>query len=182
MIFFNILFLFDVRKRPPPKGEGGFTHFASLPFIRKTHRQSIEKVQGLIEDIICKSVDPKKLRKASNLLMHLTLGMLALPDNQTQAKAMHIFDQMRGDLDKHLRYTSPTFSKIGYFTRFNHKENMNEVTVIYLEPEKDQSVEKLKIVNDQIIRQMMTAGIVGEKDFGKMHVNFNKDLNRFELG
>ena len=166
-------------RRPHHREKGGFTHFASLPFIRKTHRQSIDKVQGLIEEILCKSVDHKRLRKASNLLMHLTLGMLSLPDNETQAKAVHIFDQMRGDLDKYLSNTSLTFSKIGYFTRFNHREKMNEVTVIYLEPEKDQSVEKLKIVNDQIIRQMMKAGIVQEKDFGRMHVNFNKDLNRF---
>ena len=64
--------------------------------------------------------------------MHLTLGMLTLPDNQTKARAVDVFEQLRPQLEKELAYTTLTFAKIGYFTRYNRREGMNEVNVIYL--------------------------------------------------
>lgn len=75
-----------------------------------------------------------KIRKASNMLMHLTLGMLSLPDHKSQALAVDIYDQLREYIQNEMRQTSLTFSQIGYFTRFNRNANLNEVTVIYLEP------------------------------------------------
>lgn len=57
--------------------------------------------------------------------MHLTLGMLSLPDNQIQARAVDIFDQLRKEFQNEMRQTSLTFSKIGYFTRFNRHFNLN---------------------------------------------------------
>ena len=77
--------------------KNNFTHFASLPFIRKTHRLAIQKVQDIIEKALTKQIDPKKIRRASNLLMHLTLGMLTLPDAQMKQKAINIFDYLKLD-------------------------------------------------------------------------------------
>ena len=56
---------------------------------------------------------------------------------------------------------------------------MNEINVIFLEPEKDKELDKLKVINDKIIRRMMEAEIVSEKDFGRMHVHYNKDTEKF---
>ena len=78
-----------------------------------------------------------------------------------------------------MRFTSLNFSKIGYFSRKNHKYKMNEINVIFLEPEKDKELDKLKVINDKIIRRMMEAEIVTEKDFGRMHIHFNKDTEKF---
>lgn len=64
-----------------------FTHFASLPFIRNTQRENIKNIQNLITSRLVKTVDERKLRPASNLLMHLTLGMLILPNKDLQLKA-----------------------------------------------------------------------------------------------
>ena len=77
------------------RARGGFTHFASLPFIRNTHRQAINSVQTVIETLLSEIIDSHKLRKASNLLMHLTLGMLNLPDNETKARAVDVFNHLR---------------------------------------------------------------------------------------
>jgi len=66
-----------------------------LPFIRKTQREAIGKVQDLVENVLGKCVENKKMRRASNMLMHLTLGMLYLPDNKTQALAIDIYDQLQ---------------------------------------------------------------------------------------
>ena len=65
-------------------------------------------------------MQPKKLRKASNLQMHLTLGMLKLPDKEIQLKAVNIFEQLRQDIEKEMKQTYISFSKMGYFTQRNH--------------------------------------------------------------
>ena len=69
--------------------------------------------------------------------MHLTLGMLSLPDNNSQDRAVGIFKSLREQFQKEMKYTTLTFSKIGYFSRYNRKEGLNEINVIYLEPEKN---------------------------------------------
>ena len=66
--------------------------------------------------------------------MHLTLGMLTLSENPRKARAVDVFEQLRGQFEKEMKYTSLTFSKIGYFSRFNRKMGMNEINVIFLEP------------------------------------------------
>ena len=54
------------------------------------------------------------------------------------------------------------------------------VSVIFLEPEKNESLERIRKIADRIIRKMLEAKIVKEEDFGSMCVKFNKETNRFE--
>ena len=49
-------------------------------------------------------------------------------------ETVDVFEQLRGQFEKEMKYTSLTFSKIGYFSRFNRKMGMNEINVIFLEP------------------------------------------------
>jgi hypothetical protein len=69
-----------------------FSHFVSLPFIRKSHRSSIALIQKHIEADIIKVADEKQLRKNSHMLAHLTLSMLNLPNNEACSKAHQIFE------------------------------------------------------------------------------------------
>lgn len=158
-----------------------FTHFASLPFIRNKQREAIRNIQHLITSNLVKTVDERKMRPASNLLMHLTLGMLVLPSKELQTKACQIFEKMREELEHELRLTKLTFFKLDYFTRQNRKTQEKEVNVIYLEPEKDNQLEKVKKIVDRVIRAMLEAKIVYPEDFGSMHVKFNKQTQMFEI-
>ena len=51
--------------RHRPGRENNYTHFGSLPFIRNTHRESIRATQDLIEGVLGKSMENRKLRRAS---------------------------------------------------------------------------------------------------------------------
>jgi cytochrome c biogenesis factor len=164
------------------KEKGDFTHFGSLPFIRQTHRQSIDRVQDIVQNNLGKCVERMKMRRASNTLMHLTLGMLILPDSHTQAQAVAVFDDLRWEVQNELKYTSLTFAKLSYFTRRNYHSQKNEVSVIYLEPENDHQLEKVKKVEDRLIRRMLEVHIIKEQNLGRIHIRLNKDTGRYELG
>lgn len=55
-----------------------FTHFFSLPFIRKEQRDSIFKLQRDLQNIFSKYYGKNGLRKSGHNLAHLTISMLTL--------------------------------------------------------------------------------------------------------
>lgn len=80
-----ILFIISMISKFQKKQE--FTHFLSLPFIRKQQREQIDGVQRLISAHLEKVVPYQQQRKASNMLAHLTLSMLDLPSQELMSKA-----------------------------------------------------------------------------------------------
>ena len=69
-------------------------------------------------------------------------------------------DSIAEELQDILRDTFITFSGLNYFTGFNSKSQKREVTLLYLEVEKDDHLKRVEKATDLYIRKMLKAGLI----------------------
>lgn len=86
--------------------------------------------------------------------------MLALPHEETRQKLLQAMNKIAEELQDLLKNTFITFSGVNYFTQFNHKSKRREVTLLYLETQKDENLKKVEKVTDLFIREMLRNGII----------------------
>ncbi len=54
-----------------------------------------------------------------------------------------------------------TFKKVKYFSKVNPKTKKSEVTLLYLEIDKDDNSKRIEKAGDLFIREMLKADIIG---------------------
>lgn len=86
--------------------------------------------------------------------------MLILHRQDTRAKAKEVISQISEQIATILQTTVLTFSKISYFTKLNPKTKKKEVTLIYMEIEKDKEHDKVIKACDLVIRVMLKAEVI----------------------
>jgi hypothetical protein len=67
---------------------------------------------------------------------------------------------VRPKLQEALDHTALTFSKLKYFSRFNHQTKKREVSVIYLDIHEDEQFSKVVFATDFLIRGLLREGII----------------------
>jgi hypothetical protein len=105
--------------------------------------------------------------------------MLVLHREDTRNKFKEAFGAVKEQLGKLLRKTFLTFSKVKYFSRFNSKTKKREVTLIYLEIEKDQQFQKVVHAADIFIRSMLKNEIIANSELKQMRIVYDHNENLY---
>lgn len=157
-----------------------FTHFACLPFRQPQQRQNISQLQEQIKTTLHQHY-PKEAFDESNFKhAHVTISMLVLHREDTKKKFIDIFTEIQEQLAKILNNTLLTFSQVKYFTRLNPKTKKKEVTLIYLEIDKDSEWAKLTKAADLFFRAMLKTEIIANTELKQMRVSYNHNENLYQ--
>ena len=69
---------------------------------------------------------------------------------------------------------------IKYFTRWNHRTKTKEVTVLYLELEKDEHYQKVVKLTDMFVRELLKRELVSGDELKSMRINYDHNANLFK--
>jgi hypothetical protein len=137
-----------------------YTHFACLPFVQQAHRTAIQSLQQAIRHIVAEEYDSDAFEESNYLLAHITISMLVLHRQDSRQLITQILLKMQQEIQHLLSDAFVTFRRTSFFTRTNPKTQRKEVTLLYLEIERDEHFRKLERVTDVFIRQMLAAEII----------------------
>ena len=88
-------------------------------------------------------------------MAHVTLSMLVLHREDTRNKFREAFDGVREILREVLEGTVINFVEVKHFSRVNHKSKKKEISLLYLEIEKNEHYKRLIKAGDIFIRAML---------------------------
>lgn len=73
-----------------------------------------------------------------------------------------------------------TFTRVRYFSRMNPKTKKNEVTLLYLEINKDEHFRKIEKATDLFIRQMLQSEIITPAELKQMRIQYDHASSQYK--
>ncbi len=105
--------------------------------------------------------------------------MLVLHREETRLQIAAILQKIENEVRAILAHTRITFTKVNYFSRMNPKTKRKEVTLLYLEMEKDENMKRVERVVDLFIRQMLNNEIITAGELKQMRIQYDHASSQY---
>jgi hypothetical protein len=91
-----------------------------------------------------------------------------------ERKGDNLIRSLKAKLQDILDFTTLSFSRLKYFTRYNHEVKRKEVSVIYMDIDEDEHFSKVVLATNLLVRGLLSEGIIRQHELKRLRISYSE--------